>query len=113
MKTILHLHILIRLVAAAGMIYGVQRIVLAWPQFARLRKTIVEQREISAILGGEYEPASLLPSFTEVLLGPLLLIGMGMLAFLGSRTIVTVIIGRQQMIQLLQLDDRKPPIRPE
>ncbi len=104
MKTILHLHILIRLVASCCIIYSLFQLIIAWPQAARLRDVIQKQKETTAMLGRDFELSAFLPTFAEILLAPILLLGIGVFAFVATKKTVELIVGREPIRELLKLD---------
>jgi hypothetical protein len=104
MKTIIHVHILIRLVASFCIVYGLYGAIVAWPQLAELNQIIGMQKEDALLKGREFELSSFIPYYAELLLAPILICVAGIVAFIGTKKIVELIIGRRQIDALLQSD---------
>jgi hypothetical protein len=104
MKTIIHVHILIRLFASTCIIYGLYGVIVAWPQLSKLNQVIEKQKENALLYGREFELAQFIPSYAEFLLSPVLIFVAGIIAFFGTKKIVELIIGRKQIEALLHTD---------
>ena len=111
MKTILHVHIFVRLCSSGCIIYSLYQLIIAWPKVARLREVIEKQKESIEMLGGTFDLSAFMPSFTEIFLGPVLLLMTGLLAFLGTKKIVELIIGQEQIKGLLHADGRESHVK--
>lgn len=70
-----------------------------------------KQKETVEMMGGTFNPGGLIPSFAEIFLGPVLLLVIGVLAFLGTKKIVEFIIGKDQIKSLLQADRKESQIQ--
>jgi len=111
MKTIIQVHIFIRLCASGCIIYSLYQLIVAWPKVARLRELIEKQKESIEMLGGTFDLSAFIPSFTEIFLGPVLLLMTGFFAFLGTKKIVELIIGKEQIKALLHSDGKESLIQ--
>jgi hypothetical protein len=86
-------------------------LIVAWPQVARLREAIEKQKESIERLGGTFDLSATIPSFTEIFLSPVLLLMTGLFAFLGTKKIVELIIGQEQIKALLHSDSKGSQIQ--
>jgi hypothetical protein len=104
MKTIIQVHILIRLFASFCIIYGLYRAIIAWPQLMKLNQIIEMQKENALIDSRKFDISNLIPSYAELLLAPMVICIAGIVAFIGTKKIVELIIGRRQINALLDSD---------
>ncbi|WP_269524350.1 hypothetical protein [Coraliomargarita parva] len=104
MKTILQVHIFVRLCASASALYGLYLFLIAWPQVVRLRGLMEKQKENTEIMGDTFDFSAFIPTFSEILLGPFLLLTAGLFGLLCTRKIVEWIIGPDPMKTLMHLD---------
>jgi len=111
MKTIIHVHILIRFVASFCIVYGLYRAIVAWPQLMKLNQIIGMQKENTLSAGREFDISSFIPSYAELLLAPMLICIAGIVAFIGTKKIVELIIGRRQIDALLHSDSNVGQIK--
>lgn len=70
----------------------------------KLNQIIEMQKENAPIDGSEFNISGFIPSYLELLLGPILVCIVGIVAFVGTRKIVELIIGRRQIDALLHSD---------
>ncbi|MDQ8196415.1 hypothetical protein QEH59_18445 [Coraliomargarita sp. SDUM461004] len=111
MKTIIQVHVFIRLCASGCIIYSLYQLIVAWPKVARLRDVIEKQKESIEMLGGTFDLGAFIPSFTEIFLGPVLLLMAGLFAFIGTKKIVELVIGQEQIKALLHSDRKGAQIQ--
>lgn len=101
MKTIIHVHIFIRMVGLILMAFGLYRIAAVT---AALKKFKDAQEKQKALMGQEFHLADLFPTFTEMLFGPVVLVAIGLCLFLLVKKFVRLIIGSEQIETLLKID---------
>ena len=104
MKTILHVHIFIRLCAAFAIIYGLYGSIVAWPRVMKLNKVMEKKKENALFDGREVEVGESFHLYLELLLSPMLVCITGVIAFVGTRKIVEWFIGRKQIDALVRAD---------
>jgi len=104
MKTILHLHILVRLFACGCILFGLYQLVARWPAFVAFRKMLEKNEEESEMMGQVAEFSPFIPRLMDIMLSPLLMLAFGLLVFFATKKIVELIIGRKQIEALLACD---------
>ena len=111
MKTILHLHILVRLLAVSCIVYSLYRLIVAWPAISRIFD-LMEKKKTDALLRAEdFDASEFTPFFIDIFLSPIIILTGGILAFIATRKIVEIIIGRKEIKALIQADGREEPIK--
>ena len=111
MKTIIHVHIIIRLFASFCIIYGLYRAIVAVPQLMKLNQIVKMQKENTLIGGVEFSISGFIPSYVELLLSPMLVCIAGIVASIETKKIVEWIIGRRQIEALLHSDGDEGQIK--
>ena len=111
MKTILHLHILVRLVALTCIVYSLYRLIVAWPAVSKILD-LMEKKKTNSMLRDEvFDPSEFTPFFLDIFLSPIIILAGGILAFIATRKIVEFIIGRKEIKALIQADGREEQIK--
>ena len=101
MKTIMQVHILVRLFGLGLIMIGLYRIPGAILALNKLKEVQEKQKEM---MGQEFELFDLFPTFTEMLFEPVVFVVVGTCLFLLVKTVVRFIIGKEQIEALLKLD---------
>ncbi|MGZ0654078.1 hypothetical protein ACWPKO_00895 [Coraliomargarita sp. W4R53] len=107
MKTILYVHILIRLFASACILFGLYQLAARWPAFLAFQQMLARNKEESVISGQVAELSPFMPRLMDIMLSPILLVIFGLIIFLATKIIVQCIIGRQQIEALLACDRKE------
>jgi hypothetical protein len=69
------------------------------------------QKENVEIRSGTFDLSAFIPSFTEIFLGPVLLLMAGLFTFIGTKKVVELIIGQEQIKALLHSDRKGSQIQ--
>lgn len=77
----------------------------------KLNQIIGMQKENTLSAGREFDISSFIPSYAELLLAPMLICIAGIVAFIGTKKIVELIIGRRQIDALLHSDSNVGQIK--
>ncbi|MBC2601880.1 hypothetical protein [Puniceicoccus vermicola] len=106
MRTILYIHVLIRLSACAVFVAGVYKFGLIWRELALLMRIAGAKKERSELLGEMLDTSQYREATYQLLYSPLFLMVLGVLLFLGVRVVTRMIIGKKEMHTLLELDSK-------
>ena len=101
MKTIMQVHILVRLFGLGLITIGLYRIAGAIPVLKKLKEVQEKQKEL---LGQKFDLFDLFPTFTEMVFEPVIFVIIGISLILLVKRIVRLIIGTEQIDALLKLD---------
>ena len=97
----MQVHILIRLFGLGLITIGLYRIAEAILALKKLKEVQEKQKEL---MGQEFELFDLFPTFTEMLFEPVVFVVVGTCLFLLVKTVVRLIIGKEQIEALLEID---------
>ncbi len=102
MRTIIQVHIFVRIIAIGLITLGLYRIAQTIVALNQIRN--MQERGIG-LMGHESRITDMLPTFMEMIFAPIIFVVAGTLLFVFVKNAVRFIIGSEQMETLMELDE--------